>query len=61
MKSSSTFSGIFPTACVASQWKITPRSRHNRPISRIGWSVPISLFAAMIDTSTVSGRIASAT
>ena len=36
----------------------TPRSRQTAEISSIGWSTPVSLFAAMIETSVVSGRIA---
>ena len=37
------------------------RARAMRPISRTGWIVPISLFAAMTETSAVSSRIALAT
>ena len=47
--SSSTSSGTLPTACTASVWNRTPFSLHSLPIAVIGWRVPISLFAAMID------------
>ncbi len=50
-----------PTACTASVWNSTPRSRQMAPISGIGWMVPISLLAYMIETRAVSGRMASAT
>ena len=53
--------GTVPTAGTASVWNQTPRSRQSSPISGIGWMVPISLFAYMIVTSAVSGRMASAT
>ena len=57
----STLVGIRPTACTASLWKGTPRSRQSAPISATGWIVPTSLLAAMTETRTVSGRIAAAT
>ena len=47
MLSSFTLTGTLPTACVASVWNSTPRSRAIRPISRIGWKTPISLLACM--------------
>ena len=61
MQSAVTSIGILPTAWAASVWKTTPRSWQSRPISAIGLSVPTSLLAAMIETSTVFGVIASAT
>ena len=53
--------GTLPTAWTASVWNQTPRSRQIAPISGIGWMVPISLLAYMIETMAVSGRMASAT
>ena len=50
--------GTFPAACAASVWKITPRALVIAPISASGWTVPISLFAAMTETRMVSGVIA---
>ncbi len=38
------------TACTASVWNRAPWASHIAPISRRGWSVPISLLAAMIET-----------
>ena len=61
MLSVSTFVGILPTHCVASVWKITPRSWQRAPISGTSLMVPISLFAHMIETRIVSSRMASAT
>ena len=56
--SAATSSGILPTACAASVWRMTLCSRVIRPISASGWIVPTSLFAAITLTSTVSGVIA---
>ncbi len=38
----STLTGIFPTACVASVWSKTSRSRQSAAISGNGWITPIS-------------------
>ena len=54
----STSMGTLPNACVASVWKMMPFSLQMAPISAIGWIVPISLLANMIETKIVSGRIA---
>ena len=53
MLSSSTWIGTLPTACVASVWNSTPRSRAILPISRMGWMTPISLLAYITLTRTV--------
>jgi hypothetical protein len=53
-----TSSGIFPPAWAASQWNIAPRSWVMRARSAIGCRAPVSLFADMIDTSTVRVVIA---
>ena len=45
-----------PTSWVASVWNGIFRARVSFPISAIGWSVPISLFAAITETRTVSVR-----
>jgi hypothetical protein len=42
-----------PSACTASQWNTTPRSRAINPISRTGCSTPISLLAAMTEMRIV--------
>jgi len=55
----STSKGIFPAACTASVWNSTPRSRAIRPISAIGCTTPISLFAAITLITVVFGVIAS--
>ena len=52
--------GTNPAACAASVCSGTPRARATPARSAIGCSTPISLFANMIETSTVSGRIAAA-
>ena len=49
----STSSGILPAACAASVWKKAFFSRQILPISASGWMTPISLFTAMIETTTV--------
>ena len=54
----STSIGSLPTPWTASLWKRTPRSREILPISAIGWIVPISLLANMIETRTVLSVIA---
>ena len=61
MWSRSTSVGILPTHCVASVWKTTSRSWQSLPISGTSLMVPISLFAHMIETRIVSGRIAAST
>ena len=53
--------GILPAAWTASTWKATPREAQTWPISATGCATPVSLFAAMTETSAVSGRIAAAT
>src|ERR1039458_9561386 len=50
--------GTLPTACVASVWKITPRSRQSLPSSVTGCSTPISLLAAIIVTRIVLSSVA---
>src|SRR5580692_10002379 len=50
--------GILPMACVASVWKIIPRSRQSLPISAMGCTTPISLFAAMMLTRMVLSSMA---
>jgi hypothetical protein len=57
----STSTGTLPTAWVASAKSSTPFSWHSAPISRIGFKVPISLFAQIRATRIVSGRRASRT
>ena len=57
----STFTGSEPIACTASEWNGMPLSWQILPISVMGWIMPVSLFAYMTDTRTVSGRIADAT
>jgi len=61
-----TSKGTLPTPCTASVWKRTPRRRQIEPISRMGWTTPISLFASMMEArivrsvsafSTVDGSI----
>ena len=47
-----------PAVCTTSLWKSTPASRVILPISAMGWMVPTSLLPCMIDTRTVSGRMA---
>ena len=59
--SSLTFTGTCPIAWTASVWKTTPFSLHTAPISLMGWTVPISLFAYMMVTRAVSSRIAALT
>ena len=56
----STSTGTDPIAWTASVWNRTPRSRQAFAHSAIGSSVPISLFAAMIETRIVLSVIASA-
>ena len=46
--------GIRPAICVASQWNKAPTARTRSEISAIGFRTPVSLFAAMTDTSTTS-------
>ena len=53
--------GPCPTAWTASVWKRTPFSLQSLPIALIGWRVPISLLAAMIETRIVLSVIASRT
>ena len=56
--SSFTSSGMCPKACTASVWNRIPLPASILPISAMGWMDPISLFAVITDTRTVSGRIA---
>ena len=58
--SAATSTGILPTAWAASVCSGTPCSWAMRASSAIGWMVPVSLFANMIDTRTVCGVIAAA-
>src|SRR2546427_7725481 len=59
----STFTGILPTAWVASAWKMIPFSLASFPIAAMSWIVPISLFANMTEMrivlSVIASRIAS--
>ncbi len=48
-----------PTACTASVWKATPRSRQRRAISATGWIAPTSLFAHITDTTLAGSSRAS--
>ena len=50
----SMLNGSRPTICVASQWNNAPIAQARSDISAIGFSTPVSLFAAMTDTSTTS-------
>ncbi len=54
----STSTGIFPTAWVASVWKMIPFSLASLPISAIGWIVPISLLANITEIRIVLSVIA---
>ena len=56
-----TSTGKAPIACTASVWKGTPWSRAIRLIAATGWTVPISLFAAITETRMVLSVIASST
>src|SRR6266446_1340481 len=58
MPIASTFTGIFPTACVASVWKRTPLALQSLPIAAMSWIVPISLLANITETRTVLSVIA---
>src|SRR5437867_4445655 len=49
----STFTGILPTACVPSAWKMIPFSLASLPIAATSWIVPISLFASMTEIRIV--------
>ena len=44
-------SGAFPATCTASVWTTAPHSLAISAISRIGNTVPVSLFAHMAETS----------
>ena len=46
-----TSNGTLPTPCTASMWNRAPFSFTTAPISSIGFTVPISLLASMIDTT----------
>src|SRR2546426_1063509 len=54
MPIASTFTGIFPTACVASVWKRMPLALQSLPMAAMSWIVPISLLANITETSTAS-------
>src|SRR5213593_3452368 len=58
MPIASTFTGTFPTACVASVWKMTPLSLQSLPMAAMSWIVPISLLANITETRTVLSVIA---
>ena len=45
--------GTLPAACAASVWSSAPAAPTMAPISARGCSTPISLLAAITDTSTV--------
>ena len=47
---------VAPGAALLEGELVATRSRQIAPNSETGWMVPISLFAAMIETRTVSGR-----
>ncbi len=49
----STSIGIFPTAWVASVWKMMPFSLASLPMAAISWIVPISLLANMTEIRMV--------
>ena len=53
--------GTLPAAWAASTCSSTPRARVIAPTSRTGCRVPVSLLAAISDTSTVSRRRAAST
>src|SRR6266568_4912009 len=54
----SAFTGILPTAWVASVWKMIPFSFASFPIAAMSWIVPISLFANMTEMRIVLSVIA---
>ena len=54
----STSIGNLPKDCTISLCSNTPCLWQRAEISAIGWITPVSLFAVMIDTRVVSGRIA---
>src|SRR5436309_1791803 len=58
MPIASTFTGIFPTACVASVWKRMPLALQSLPMAAMSWIVPISLLANITETRTVLSVIA---
>src|ERR1043166_2349087 len=58
MPIASTFTETFPTACVASVWKMTPLSLQSLPMAAMSWIVPISLLANITETRTVLSVIA---
>ena len=51
-----TSTGILPATCTASVWKIAPRSLQTSAIFSTGKTVPVSLFAHIVETRT--GRFA---
>ena len=53
--------GRRPAIWVASQWNSAPVARTRSAISATGFSTPVSLLAAMTDTSTMSSRSISST
>src|SRR5207247_665814 len=56
---SRTLTGIFPTACTASQWNRAPAACASSARRAIGWMVPISLLTHITETSATSGPSAS--
>ena len=54
----STSKGSLPIPCTASLWKRIPLSFTTAPISAMGCTVPISLFANMMETRMVLSVIA---
>ena len=59
--SASMSKGMRPAICVASQWNSAPAARTRSAISPTGLSTPVSLLAAITDTSTTSSAIRSCT
>src|SRR5437899_1836155 len=58
MPIASTFTGIFPTACVASAWMRMRLALQSLPMAAMSWIVPISLLANITETRTVLSVIA---
>src|SRR5216117_4014202 len=53
MPIASTLTGILPTACVASVWKMIPFSLASLPMAATSWMVPISLLANITEIRIV--------
>src|SRR5881396_2675852 len=53
MPIASTSTGILPTACVASVWKMIPFSLASLPMAATSWMVPISLLANITEIRIV--------